>query len=257
MRLCATAAVSALSLALITGCSDGESKGSADTGGKEAAKPAAKTLNAAELKKLIIAKGDVPGFKVQEIPGGTPARGTVKAGDPQCTPLLDVLTGLAPAKPAAETNRMAMQDKKAPTDDATSMDDMTDGKLKDAINKSLIRDTTVVALSSYDGDGAEQALKSVSDAVKACASGFKGSQGGTKATFTKVAEEKSSGTGDAAIAFAATSAGDGETAVVHAEVVRHGNALVSYTTINIGAMMAKQAYKVSPAVVSAQAAKLK
>ncbi|WP_225837166.1 hypothetical protein [Streptomyces sp. NK08204] len=259
VRLCATAAVSALSLALITGCSDGGSKDSGNAKDTNAAKPAAKALSAAELKQLIIAKGEVSGYQVQAVTGGTPGRSEVKAADSRCDPLLHVLTGQAPVDAPAETNRMAMEEKKKdPTDDATSLDDMADGKLEDAINKSMDRDTTVVVLSSYDGDGAEQALKSVSDAVQACAGGFKGSQGGTKATFTKVAEEKSSGTGDASVAFAATSdMEDGDTAPVHAEVARYGNTLVSYTTINIGAMMGKKPYAVSAPVVKAQAAKLK
>ncbi|GHI05386.1 hypothetical protein AQI88_22895 [Streptomyces cellostaticus] len=258
MRLCATAAVGVLSFTLITGCSDGGSKDSGDGKGGQAAKPAAKALSAAELKKLIIAKGEVTGYKVTAVKGGTPAKSAVKADDAQCEPLLHVLTGIAPGDAAAETNRMATQDKKDPTDHATSMDDLADGKFEDAIKNSMNLDVTVVVLSSYDGDGAEKALQSVSGAVKACAGGFTGDQAGEKAKFTKVAEEKSAGTGDASLAFAATSdMGDGDAAPVHAEVVRHGNTLASYTTMNIGAMMAKKAYTVPAAVIKAQTAKLK
>jgi hypothetical protein len=246
VRLCATVAVSALSFALVTGCSS-----------KDEAKPAGKALSTAELKKLIIAKGDLTGYKVQAVTGGTPARNAVKADDARCDPLLHVMTGLAPDAAPAETNRMAIEDKKDPTDDATSLDDMADGKFEDAIKSSLNRNTTVVVLSSYDGDGAGKALTSVSDAVKACAGGFAGDQAGTKAKFTEVAEEKSAGAGDGVVAFAATSdMEDGDTAPVHVVVERHGNTLASYTTMNIGAMMAKQAYAVPGAVLKAQAAKL-
>ncbi|MFF8906900.1 hypothetical protein [Streptomyces olivaceoviridis] len=259
VRLCATAAVSALSLALLTGCGDGGSKDSGDAKGPDAAKPAAKALSAAELKKLIIAKGEVPGYEVGPVEGGIPDRGKVTSDDAKCRPVLQAFTGIAPGEPAADTSRMATQDKKKdPTDDATSLDDLADGKFEDAINKSMDLDVTVVTLASYDGDGAEQALKSVSDGVKACAGGFSGEQDGEKGKFTKVAEEKSSGTGDASVAFTATNdAGKDGALPLHAEVVRHGNTLATYTTINIGAMMSKKAYTVSAPVVKAQAAKLK
>ncbi|MGW2713519.1 hypothetical protein ACWC4J_31770 [Streptomyces sp. NPDC001356] len=259
VRLCATAAVSALSLALVTGCGDGGAKDSGDAKGPDAAKPAAKALSAAELKKLILAKGEVPGYEVGPVEGGIPDRAKVTSDDAECRPVLQVFTGIAPGEPAADTSRMATEDKKKdPTDDATSLDDLADGKFEDAINKSMDLDVTVVTLASYDGDGAERALKSVSDAVKACAGGFSGVQDGQKGKFTKVAEEKSSGTGDASVAFTATNdAGEDGAMPLHAEVVRHGNTLATYTTINIGAMMSKKAYTVSAPVVKAQAAKLK
>ncbi|CUW30743.1 MULTISPECIES: hypothetical protein [Streptomyces] len=259
VRLCATAAVSALSLALITGCSDGGSKDSGDTSGKDGSKPAAKALSAAELKKLIIAQGDVPGHKVGAVEGGIPDKSKVTSEDAKCEPVLRAFTGIAPGDPAAHTDRMATEEKKKdPTDDATSLDDLESGEFEDALNKSMDLDVTVVTLASYDGDGAEQGLKSVSDAVKACAGGFAGEQDGEKGKFTKVAEEKSSGTGDESVAFTAVNdAGKDGALPLHAEVVRHGNTLAVYTTINIGAMMTKKAYTVSAPVVKAQAAKLK
>ncbi|GAA3137386.1 hypothetical protein [Streptomyces echinatus] len=258
-RLCATAAVSALSLALVTGCGGDGSKDSGDTSGKGAAKPAAKALSAAELQKRIIARGEVPGYEVGSVKGGIPAEREVKADDAKCDPLLHTLTGIAPGDPAANTSRMATeQKKKDPTDAPTSLDDMTDGKFEDAIKQSMDLDVTVVTLASYEGDGAERALKSVSDAVKACASGFSGEQDGDKGKFTKVAEEKSAGTGEESVAFTATNdAGDDGVMPLHAEVVRHGSVLAIYTTVNIGAGMAKKPYAVPAAVVKAQAAKLK
>ncbi|GGW31225.1 hypothetical protein GCM10010503_03630 [Streptomyces lucensis JCM 4490] len=254
MRLCATAAVSALSLALVTGCSGTGSKDSAD--GTNAAKPAAKALSAAELKKLIIAQGDVPGHKVGPVEGGLPSKDKVKADDAQCDPLVRALTGIAPGGPAATTSRMATE--KPPTAHATSEDDLADGKFEDALKKSMDLDVTVVTLASYDGDGAEQALKSLSGAVKACANGFSGEQDGEKGKFTKVTEEKSSGTGDESVAYTATNdAGKDGALPLHGEAVRHGNTLAVYTTINIGAMMGKKAYTVSAPVIKAQTTKLK
>ncbi|KOV94537.1 hypothetical protein [Streptomyces sp. NRRL B-3648] len=258
VRLCATAAVSALSLALATGCGGEGAKDSGNGSGKDAAKPAAKALSAAELQKLIIAQGDVPGHKVGAVEGGVPDKSKVKAGDTRCEPVLRAFTGIAPGDPAAHTSRMATEEKKAPTGDATSPEGLENGKFEDALGKSMDLDVTVVTLASYDGDGAEQGLKAVSDAVKACAGGFSGEQAGEKGKFTKVAEEKSSGTGDASVAFTGTNdAGKDGTLPLHAEVVRHGSTLAVYTTINIGAMMSKKTYTVSAPVVKAQAAKLK
>ncbi|MFF4545619.1 hypothetical protein [Streptomyces sp. NPDC001435] len=257
VRLCATAAVSVLSLALITGCSDGGSKDSGGSGSAKGSDSAAKALSAAELKKLILAQGEVDGYKVTPAKTDT-VRDTAKSDNATCEPLLDSLSGRGPGDAVTQTGRTVMEDKKDPTDDATSMDDMADGKFEDAINKSLDRDVTILGLASYDGDGAEKALQSVSDAVKGCSGGFTATVGSDKQKYTKIAEEKSSGTGDESVAFAATAdMEDGDAAPVHVEVVRHKNNLVTYYTMNIGAMMSKKAYTVPPAVTKAQAAKLK
>ncbi|SED65412.1 hypothetical protein SAMN05216532_5233 [Streptomyces sp. 2231.1] len=255
VRLCATAAVGALSLALVTGCSDEGSKGAGGAGGTDG-KPAARALGTAELKKLIVAGGEVPGYKVGAVPA-TRAK-PITTDSAECRPLARVLSGLPPAEAAAQTDRLATQErKKDPTDDATSLDDMADGKFEDAIKKSMDLDVTTVNLSSYDGDGAAKALESVSAAVRACAGGFAGKQSGTGMKFTEVAESKAAAAGDESVAFEAISEMDGDSAPVYGEVVRHGNTLASYYTVNIGAMMAKKAYSVSPEVVKAQSAKLK
>lgn len=258
-RLCATAAVSVLSFALITGCSDGGSKDSADAG--DAAKPeqtkAAKALTAAELKQAILADGDVKGYKVAAQPKG-PAKSAVKADDAKCLPLAQISGGFAPGDAASEENRNATEAKKDPTDDATSMDDLASGKFEDAITASLDRDVTAVSLSSYEGDGAQKTMKSVSDAVTACAGGFATTAAGDKQKFTKVGTEKGTGSGDEALAFSMTGdLEDGTTAPMHVEVVRKGNTVATYYTMNIGAMMSKKAYSVPAAVITAQAAKLK
>ncbi|MGW7261250.1 hypothetical protein [Streptomyces sp. NPDC054834] len=260
VRLCAAATVSVLSFALVTGCSEEGSKDSGNAKGSKgsnASSSDAKALSAAELQKLIIAKGEVPGFKVGPVKGGIPAKSKVKADDAKCDPLLQVLTGIAPGDPAVNTSRMATEDKKDPTDDATSLDDLADGKFEDALSESMDLDVTAVTLSSYDGDGAEKALQTVSDAVKACTGGFSGDQDGEKGKFTKVGEEKSSGTGDESLAFTATNDTKDGPVPLHAEVVRHGNSIATYSTINIGAVMSKKAYTVSAPVIKAQAAKLK
>ena len=253
VRLCATAAVSVLSLALVTGCSDEGSKDSGN-GGNADGKPAAKVLSAAELKNLIIAEGEVPGYKVGAVPASRAKPITTDSAE--CRPLARVLSGLPPVDAVAQTDRLATQKPaKNPTDGATSLED---GKFEEAVNKSMSLDVTTVNLSSYEGDGAAKALASVSGAMKACAGGFTGKQAGTTMKFTKVTDAKAAAAGDESVAFAAMAdMEDGDTAPVYGEVVRHGNTLASYYTVNLGAMMSKKTYAVSAAVVKAQSAKLK
>ncbi|MGW3264628.1 hypothetical protein [Streptomyces sp. NPDC001056] len=254
VRLCATVTVSALSFALATGCSDGGSKNSSDKGS------AHKALSTAELRKLIVTKADLPGYEVGPVTETRAKRITTDNAD--CVPLTRVMSGLPPTDAPASTDRMATENaRKQPSARPTSLEDMDEGEFEEAMRKSLDRDVTTVTLASYDGDGAEQAMKSLSAAVKACAGGFTGRQAGAEARFTKVAEEKPAGGGDASVAFAATAKEDqsdgGGAAPVHAEVDRHGSTVSVYFTTNLGAMMARKAYTVTPAVVRAQEARLK
>ncbi|WP_199921412.1 hypothetical protein [Streptomyces bicolor] len=244
VRAAATVVVSALSLALVTGC--GGESGGAD----------AKALSSAELKKALIAEGDVDGYKVSTAEAMKIQ--TPNTVDEKCKPLVQVITGDAPADAAAEAKTVATQEKK-PTDTASkSIEDLSEGEFEDAFNESLSVDVTVVGLSSYDGDGAEKAFKSVSDAVENCAGGFTADEKSDDGKFTEVAAEKGSGAGDESVAFALTSdLEDGETGQAHAEVVRHGNTVATYYTMNIGALMTGKAYTVPAAVVDAQGAKLK
>ncbi|MEU8970852.1 hypothetical protein AB0D11_16495 [Streptomyces monashensis] len=248
VRLCATAVLGALSFALVTGCSDGNARQTP---------PAAKALRVTQLKKLIIAEGEVPGYKVEPVPASRAKPITTSSA--RCRPLTRVMSGLPPVDAAAKADRLATENqKKTPSARPTSLDDLDEGKFEETMYTSLNRDVTTVTLASYGGSGAEKALASVSTAVGACASGFPGRQAGTTVQFTNVAEEKATGTGDGAVAFTATMhSDDGSTAPVHAEVVRGGNTLSVYFTSNLGAMMGKKAYTVSPEVVRAQQAKLK
>ncbi|GHG95139.1 lipoprotein [Streptomyces lanatus] len=247
MRVAATVVVSALTCVLVTGCG-GDSAGSD-----------AKALSAAELKKKIIAEGDVDGHEVSAT--GTKQLPSAKSeinGDEKCKPLVYVVSGLAPGDAATEARTSATEEKK-PTDAASkSLEDMSEGDIEDALNESMSRNVTVVGLSSYDGDGAEAAVKSVSEAIENCAGGFSAGQKSDQAKFTEVVSEKGSGTGDESVAFALTSdLEDGATGKVHAEVVRKGNTVATYYTMNLGALMTGKDYTVPTAVIEAQSAKLK
>ncbi|MFI9615580.1 hypothetical protein ACIHCM_28550 [Streptomyces sp. NPDC052023] len=258
-RLCTTVAVGALSLALITGCAE---SGSDDAKGSDpaSAAPAAKALSAAELKKLIIAQGDVEGYDVKAPDAQFPAsKSEVQVDKAECEPLAYAMSGLAPGESAGDARNMATE-QKSPTDTASqSMQDMTEGEFEDAFSDALSVNMTAVGLSSYDGDAAATTFKSVSDAIAACAGGFTVTAKGAEQKVLKVATEKGSGTGDESVAFSASMEMEGQAApgTVHAEVARHGGTLATYYTINMGALMTGEKYEIPAAVVDAQAAKLK
>lgn len=247
MRVAATVAVSALSLALVTGCGG-------DSGGSDA-----KALSAAELKKSIIAQGDVEGYKVDASGKQLPkSKDQVKSGEEKCAPLAYAMGGQAPGEAASETSVMVTQEKKKPTDGASKLEDLTESEIEESITSAMDMTLTVVGLSSYDGDGAEETFKSVSDAVESCSGGFPVTMQGTDQKVTGIAAEKGSGSGDESVGFTAKSdAEDGDVATTHVEVVRHGSTIATYYTMNLGLMITDKPYDVPAAVIDAQTAKLK
>ncbi|MFF1680796.1 hypothetical protein ACFVYG_32755 [Streptomyces sp. NPDC058256] len=267
------AAASVLSLALATGCSDsGSDSGDGDkaTGGKEST-AAAKALSSAELEKAIIATSDVDGYEVTSATDSEPfaaSKKEVKVVDEKCAPIAYVLTGFAPGdSEAAYLNRQvtpATEEVEPSASSSKSLEDMTDEEFEDAmenITGALGSTMTIVSLSSYEGDGAQETLASVSEAVEGCASGFTAAAGGDTQKFTKVVSEKASGSGDESVAFAVTGDADGDEVVVKGEVVRHGSTVATYYSINLAAFSGETGagtadYDVPAEIIKAQAAKL-
>jgi hypothetical protein len=254
VRTAATVAVGALSLVLITGCGGGsdDSKGSDGQ--------TAKALSATELKKLIIAQGDVQGYKVDAGGKQLPkSADEIKADKAECRPLAYAMGGQPPGESAAHTAVMVTQDKKKPTDTASkSLEDMDEKEIEDSLTDAMSLDLVVVGLSSYDGDGAATTFKSVSDAVKSCSGGFPVTLQGEAQKITAITAEKGSGTGDESLGFTVVSdLEDGDKGTTHVEVVRHGGTIATYYGMNIGLMMTDKPYDVPAAVIDAQAAKLK
>ncbi|MCX4698293.1 hypothetical protein [Streptomyces sp. NBC_01373] len=251
-RMGATVAVSVLSLALITGCSDegsDDSKDSANSGSSSSSSPtaAAKAYNAAELEKLLLAEGEIEGYKVTSGDDTLPkSKSVLKNIDKaECEPVAYAMAALPPGDTDATASNTVTQD--APTD-ASSTDDFAE-----AFNLTA----TYVGLSSYEGDGAEKAFKAVSDGVEACSGGFGFTADGTSTKITKIAPEKASGAGDESVAFAVDSGADGESGTFHTEVVRHGSTIATYYSVNFALMSSGKPYDVPAAVIDAQAAKVK
>lgn len=94
VRAGATAAVSVLSLTLITGCggNSDNSKGSGSKAPSSSSTAAAKALGAAELKKLIISGADLDGYDVKSADTGgkfAASKDQVKVADAMGVPPLE------------------------------------------------------------------------------------------------------------------------------------------------------------------------
>jgi hypothetical protein len=253
-RLHAGAALlSALSLALVAGCSDG---GSSDgTSGKDAAgdsKPAAKPLTEAELKALHLTKDEVEkGFTVKKAPAAPGDRKDVKSTDPKCLAIAQTVSGFAPGSPAAESLSNVAEDKEAPE----SMEGMDPEEWKKAFDDSMDMDMVVVSLASYEGQGAQEGVAAAASSAKDCAGGFEMTFDGPQ-KVTEVAEEKASGKGDESVAYAVTVAAEEGKATVHVEVVRKGNVVATFYGSNLARLVDNKPYDIPSHVIDAQAAKL-
>jgi len=254
-RIGATLAVSALSLALITGCSDNGSDDAKGSDAKESAAssaPAAKALTSAELEKLLLAKGDVKDFEAQSGDDTLPkSKSEVKTDKAACDPLAWATAALAPGDTDANASNTLTAKPAASSKDPSKL---TDADIENAFDVSI----TFVGLSSYDGDGAEKALKAVSDGVTACSGGYGLKAEDESSKVTKVSTAKSSGAGDESVAFAEDVDMDGEgTATFLTEVVRKGNTVATFYSVNLAAVSKGGKTEIPAELVTAQVAKLK
>ncbi|MFF3498863.1 hypothetical protein [Streptomyces sp. NPDC003247] len=259
-RLCAAAVLGALSLALVTGCSSGDgkkdkgSKGSGSGSGAAASSsaPAAEALTSAELEKLLLAQGVDKGFTVESGDDTLPkSKSTVQVDDEACAPLAYAMAALPPGETEAGASNTVTEDKLS---DATSVEDLTEEDIDDAFSVA----TTFVGLSSYDGDGAEKALKAVTDGIDACSGGFGITADGEDQKITKVTADQASVAGDGSAAFAAVvDTGSDGPVTFHVEMVRSGSTLATFYPINLTTLVEGGESEVPAVVVEAQVAKLK
>lgn len=254
-RLCATAAIGALSLSLLTACSDDGSKDTADSKPSASASastsssaPAAKALTSAELEKLLLAKGDVKGYKVgPQDESATTSKSALKVDKAACNPVAWATNGLPPGDADANATN-SLTEERATTATAQPKD------LEDAFSIKM----TYVGLSSYEADGAEKAMKALSDGVAACAGGYSSKVDGSTSKIVKVAAEKGSGKGDESVAFLQDIVVDGQKTTSHTEVVRKGGTLATFFTVDFAGLAKGGDMGLVPAaVIDAQVTKLK
>ncbi|MFK4597549.1 sensor domain-containing protein [Streptomyces pristinaespiralis] len=247
VRRTALAAAAASLVLLVTACggegSDGGTKEKGNGKDSAAAEPAAKALTAAELEKIALAEGDVKAHKIVKAgPQDDIAAKDVKTEKPECEPLARALAGTPMGAPVATVKRRA-----------TAEPDVKEAGKDGAIEGAFDITTSLVALSSYEGQGAADAFAAVKSAGTACAGGFTMTMAGTEQKIVKMTEAEVSG-GDEAVAWTMTAEQDGEKLPFNVAVVRKGGTFVSFSSFNL--MAPEGDLPLPTAVIDAQAAKL-
>ncbi|MFJ8540950.1 hypothetical protein ACIRFH_02840 [Streptomyces sp. NPDC093586] len=260
VRRTALAASAAALALLVTACGGSSDDGSSDGGGKagdgkagdknaSATPAAAKALTAAELEKAALAQTDVKNGKVTEAAATDDiAQDKVKAQKAECQPLAFAQTGVAAGKPAATVKRSWTEGPKKPAGGDVS---------EEALDSAFDLDKALVTLASYDGGGAETALKDVKAAVGTCAGGFAYTAAGRPVKIAKVAEDKAPGGADEAVALTMTLTGDeGDEFPVKVTVTRKGSTVASFTVLNLAAAADGKDFPFPTEISDAQLAKL-
>jgi methyl coenzyme M reductase subunit D len=235
-----------VSLAVLTGCGGsggGDSAASdvspsASAAEASAAVDAVKPLTSGELESAALVKADLTGYEVS-----TPAKAEITAADgvkvsgQECVPLGRAVAGTAVGEPAATAHRR--------------VSGVASGEAALDIN------TGTVTLASYaSADEAAAALKSVADAVTACAGGFRWTVGAEQLDASKVTEGTAPKAGEEAVAFTAVTPVDGVNAPWKVVVFRDGATLAHFTVANVAAMTSGEDFTFPADLVTAQADKL-
>ncbi|KUL40873.1 hypothetical protein [Streptomyces regalis] len=255
-RTGALAASALVSVVVLTGCGG---SGGSDSATGESASPSAspsagqastaaspvKPLTAAELEKASLAKADLSGYQVATASKAeTTAAKAVKVSGEECVPLGRAVAGTAVGEPAETTHRRVTGN--SGTGGASSSE-----------SAALDINTGMVTLASYaSADEAAAALKSVGDAVTACAGGFEWTAGGEKLEAGKVTKGTAPEAGEEAVAFTAVTPIDGVDAPWKVVVFRDGATLAHFTVANAGSMISGEDFTFPADLVTAQADKL-
>ncbi|WP_326698991.1 hypothetical protein OG909_17785 [Streptomyces sp. NBC_01754] len=250
-------AASVVSLALLATACGGSDGGSKDDGGKApagkdgAANTAVKALTSAELEKASLEKGDVPGHQVSAAgPEDIAQPEDIVVDKTECKPIGYALYGAKRGTPVATTGRKVVQEPKK-----EGVKDAKDAKA--ALEAGLDVTSTLVALSSYEGDGAEKSLAELREAATACAAaGFSVAVKDSPQTITKVTEEEVSG-GDEAVAWTVTIEEEGMKIPFKIVSVRQGGTVATFSSFNLGSMAgADIEFGLPSEVIAAQVKKL-
>ncbi|MFE9255053.1 hypothetical protein [Streptomyces sp. NPDC006879] len=247
----------AVSLALVvTACGSGSDEASGDKGDKAAGstrsaapetKPAV-ALGEAELEKLALATADLSGHKVEPAkPADIVAATDVSTDKAECKPLAEAAVLISTGSPAATVRRKALAAPEEPAANASEEEKANAAMM--ALGNMTV---TSIALGSYEGTGAKDALALLRTAGEACAGGFKADNKGAKTNVVKVAPVTVSG-GEEAAGWALTIEDEGEKSVFQVAAARQGGTLATFMTVAFGKDGAKE---VPPALIEAQLKKL-
>ncbi|MEU6381241.1 hypothetical protein [Streptomyces sp. NPDC046909] len=232
-----------MSVTLLSGCGGSGDSGSdavddsasASAGQTSAAASAVKPLSAAELDKASLVKADLTGYEVSTLSkADTDAIDAVKVGGEECRPLGRTIAGGAVGEPAAASHRRVTGN-------------------GDSSAEALDINTAVVTLASYaSADEAAAALKSIGEAITACAGGFEWTVADEQLDATKVTKTAAPEAGEEAVAFTVLASG----APWKAVVLRDGATLAHFTVANTNAVVSGKDFAFPADLVTAQADKL-
>lgn len=190
-----------------------------------------KVLDKAGLAAVALTTGELGTYEVTPMQGGEES-GTERSENKDCRPLVAVINGAPEPAPAATVFR-------------TVMDKSQEGK----------DDQTVVTeiLTSHPHDGAQQLMRGVRDAVRACAGGFRTSGEDGPSTYAEVKQLPLPPAGQESIAYQVTGSIEGDKVPLVFQLVRTGSTVVTFYVANFVSATTPQ---LPAELVAAQAAKL-
>ncbi|MEU6449061.1 hypothetical protein [Streptomyces sp. NPDC046979] len=232
-----------LSLAALTACGgDSGSDAESAAGKPETTETAAKQPSPAEyLAKTMVTTSEVDGLNVDEMDEEflfAKSPDELTTDNPDCVPLALAMNQLPLGDPRADLTR--------------SVSGHIESERKSG------NSYTYITLTSYASGGAESALADVKKAVEECGGGFTAKSKETESPYDSVAAEQVTPAGDEALGFRSTLTVRDVQHVVHTEVVRSGDTLAVYFSVDGMAIANARPSdaKLSPTVVKAQNAKL-
>ncbi|MEV8230785.1 hypothetical protein AB0P41_32870 [Streptomyces sp. NPDC079167] len=210
-----------------------ESSSTATPGAGSSAPPAGegRTLSEAELAKVALTTGEVKGYEVAPLEG-TDERGTEKAGTEACRPIAAIINGSPEPAPAATVFRTATGPAEEGKDGRTIVTEI---------------------LTSHPKGGAQELLRSVREAVGACAGGFRTTSEDGPSTYTEVRTLPAPEAGQESFAYQVTGDLEGVGVPLVFQLVRTGSTVVTFYAANF---LGGTAPEIPAALVTAQAAKL-
>ncbi|MFE9772274.1 hypothetical protein ACFYOV_11475 [Streptomyces sp. NPDC005931] len=241
-RTAALAAASAVVLALtpvLTACSSDDSDAKPESAPSSPSSPPVRQMSPAErIATIMIGPADVEGFSVDEPNQDfvfAKSVEEVEVDRPVCAPLAHAMNQLPLGDPQSDLTR-------ALTEEAEGLNGAH----------------TYVTLTVYEVGGAQSALADVRKAVDSCRTGFTAKASGGTSAYDSVNEEKVAPAGDEALGFKATMTFRGASHTLHTQVVRDGDVLGVYFSVN-GLAIARATpsdARLPAAVVKAQNEKL-
>lgn len=190
-----------------------------------------KVLDKAGLAKIALTTGELGTYEVTPMQGGDET-GTERSENKDCEPLVAVINGAPRPAPAATVFR-------------TVMDKSQEGK----------DDQTVVTeiLTSHPESGAQQLMRGVRDAVRACAGGFRTSGEDGPSTYTEVKLLPLPPAGQESVAYQVTGSIEGDKVPLVFQLVRTGSTVVTFYVADFSTAKTPE---LPAELVAAQAAKL-